>query len=1498
MSESAVDSFLLSHLKDYMESLPNGVQLHFDKIFSLDSRQAALNAVDEIKKFVPITQTRTMRYSDDEEDGIKLHDDPRFMGVTEAINTFGSFRDPNAPIVTPFDEENWKNNKINELVTIGKSVEEATKIATDIIGTWKQLTQWGDDVHLIMETIFKGGTEIPKTSLGSKIALDVWNSGIELKRQLIEKYGKDARFFPELNIKAKELRSDIQTLLESNGHEFLSGTLDLLVIDEHGAPHIIDYKVSRKSVGIWNVRDNERISPEEWSSAKKYNIENQQAAYRRMLAQYGLRDATTEIIPFKLDITYTDEYKSGIASLNSVTRLERIPLIKGTQTGTTAQNWASILPTDSKIIPKEFESILRKHEILLPRTSTQRLVVQQYEASIEHARQLIKTVSEGTKEYNEGKRFYFYDSQQKKMIYRATKEEIDEALEKYVDSINDFKANELLSLGHNIVRVMQGDLTLNELKSSFSTSVQSFVEYQFKKYINQKWTLRSSDELLAAGIFIFSLDGKIEVITMSNESLGTTYNLGMGTSILGKTKENAYINKKKIMDATVGNIEIMKAMLFIAENQDLFKDNQIVQVKCINPWMGQESTELNSVILDNFEQLIASNDTDEEFKKIDRKLFKGDVPALLRLAEDKLMLVLDNGFAGLGLDDAKFSGEFNEIAKDDIAELITKLEKNFTFLRASETSMQGDEDIWLCYWYLKQAYLAMSDMRIYNETDPGAWLANNGFKMGLYINSGEFSPSTNIRQLSDIISMFASEVRIEVDRIGREVKHAFEEFFKDMGHNNIMGRKADWYKLLFVTDENGNITEEFRLKDPNDPSVAGKPAGKLIDAWLRTMAKLRWPNATEGQIESLKQLGTYYQVPLTEAAFSRQIKGVGLFKAFKNKIAQYSELTHDVFAGEGMEKENWNKEHDRMYNKLDQTPERRLRLMKDHGVGFFEYDLEAIINQSLVSFTKTNISKKYIPTISAMKTAMRASQTYGGKSLKTTTEVFDKMVKSKFYGENIIEGEGLQRFARWINVIKRGLSTLQLGFNERSFVRESLQGNWMAMTRSGIKPINGLTFDTYTKAATFIIQEAHKNFSSTSMLQQLNAIYGMANQSLGQIAGQRKLHWSGIRNFNKDTVFLNTTAPDFQHRMAILVGKMMGDGCWEAHSLNENGDLVYDWTKDKRFEVYARSLTDKSAESDPKYLEQKMLYMTHISELQKAGFKKEDGTDYKVGDALPRAYLPKENQGIKNYADLLFGHYDEETKSLVSDMFLGSLFMQYKTYVTSRAEQWGLDGGVYNTETMQWVEDPITHEKLYKVHQEQLSDSGQPIIELKTKSQIENFDELVEKGLIEPYYEYVGIPMEGMGRSMVRFFGKVAKMDWKGAMEMWKNPIDRDNFILGLNDCLIMSLLMLITTGLFGLMLDGEWITDSQKIAQHARKAGWGESFSYQVIYGSFQDFPVTQVVGTMFNDWNPSSWVAAKRLISNSSSVILGDKTIAQAATRSIGALSDFRGIADNLAK
>jgi len=52
-------------------------------------------------------------------------------------------------------------------------------------------------------------------------------------------------------------------------------------------------------------------------------------------------------------------------------------------------------------------------------------------------------------------------------------------------------------------------------------------------------------------------------------------------------------------------------------------------------------------------------------------------------------------------------------------------------------------------------------------------------------------------------------------------------------------------------------------------------------------------------------------------------------------------------------------------------------------------------------------------------------------------------------------------------------------------------------------------------------------------------------------------------------MFRFASRPDFYNRMTIFGAQMRADGCFDAHSVKD-GKLIYDWTKDKRFDIFAK----------------------------------------------------------------------------------------------------------------------------------------------------------------------------------------------------------------------------------------------------------------------------------------------------------------------------------------
>lgn len=145
--------------------------------------------------------------------------------------------------------------------------------------------------------------------------------------------------------------------------------------------------------------------------------------------------------------------------------------------------------------------------------------------------------------------------------------------------------------------------------------------------------------------------------------------------------------------------------------------------------------------------------------------------------------------------------------------------------------------------------------------------------------------------------------------------------------------------------------------------------------------------------------------------------------------------------------------------------------------------------------------------------------------------------------------------------------------------------------------------------------------------------------------------------------------------MTILVAQMIHDGTWDAYEIKD-GKLVYNDKLDKRFEHFRNNdMSDKA-----KYDYERSLYFAMAEQHIREGAINPDGTEFKLnGDKyvpLPAAHTIQEIESFKALGDLIYGYYSHEKKSLIHYTFLGSLFMQMRTYWSGKKNQYLAPGGV------------------------------------------------------------------------------------------------------------------------------------------------------------------------------------------------------------------------------
>jgi len=138
--------------------------------------------------------------------------------------------------------------------------------------------------------------------------------------------------------------------------------------------------------------------------------------------------------------------------------------------------------------------------------------------------------------------------------------------------------------------------------------------------------------------------------------------------------------------------------------------------------------------------------------------------------------------------------------------------------------------------------------------------------------------------------------------------------------------------------------------------------------------------------------------------------------------------------------------------------------------------------------------------------------------------------------------------------------------------------------------------------------------------------------------------------------------PDFLNRMVLFVSKCIHDGTWDAFSLDDKGNLVYDWKKDKRFNLYAAN--DQSNLEE--YNKQKSLFLSSIK------IWNEDHPSKAVEnfDTLPMPYTEADIRECKHISDSIWGAYDKSEKALGEFALLGQTFTLFITWMNGQIENY------------------------------------------------------------------------------------------------------------------------------------------------------------------------------------------------------------------------------------
>lgn len=985
----------------------------------------------------------------------------------------------------------------------------------------------------------------------------------------------------------------------------------------------------------------------------------------------------------------------------------------------------------------------------------------------------------------------------------------------------------------------------------------------------------------------------VEAVSITVNQLRQTNNLSIGNTILGKFKKNEFLkHDDKILKASSSNIETMKALTILNSNPDLIKGYSLNGIKVFNALENEGDFIDLERALYNFDKLLTevnkykpvknnfkgrkSNIKVTDFNKM---LYNEIINGVINIDNTKLKAFIGtmDDINELTNNKAKLNW-FLKLREAIVSQNSAKLSN------LDVTKIQDFSDPIHYLYYLISAgvayYSGIDAMFDYENPQLGVSVADAthwlrtlaygsapeydkkgnkvvGLFQGQHFNTTDALQSVYMTKMHDLITIAQNKIVSEFNKRKNIIINATNQYYKDinrLGLEKTLIGMSDSYHEVFFESYNGKITRDFKLKDPwSDQSVLNTAERKYLKQIIFCQyINGKSPNLDLNTLEKFENSGEFHKMRL-EGSFGRLLK-VPLIK--KQSLSRMKALTTDglrKFVGQtwdsmknnvdlrdltGDENEEAQKVGaynsvngmGKMYNQFDaqESEEYRDSLIEKYGTSYFEVNLDTIGLKYAFENLRESHFNDVLPILQAGVTAMKFYGWQTGKNSDTekALEDFFDQLKISVFNVPIIKNKETEEALGIVKSIQKVTSLMTLALRPPLLIKELVFGFIKNASYGWSKIYGDDSFNSgdLTKAYGLLL----KSQEDFNIISNLNTEYRVANRDINQIVNKVKVDRTGL-NFMSNIMYWCNTAPDYVNRLSLFLAKMIKDGCYEAHSVDENGNLIYDPSKDKRYSYYFKMRDQYKYEfskTDTEYNDQRSLYLKAIEEFngEIISLKEEPLTEK---DNIPRAYFSKQRDSIKTFSDTAYGYYDTERSPLIKHTAVGIIFGQFMTFWPSfvkyyfSPERKSKRGYMNHKHTI----DDDGNKIYYYVKFTTDPETGQTFREEVPESELSADDPRAKA------WEWIGEPCEGLMYSLgltIRavFTGDLDKVD----------PQRLKNAKVGLHDLLV---------ALFSIFLSGILMNDKKKSKTDPTKLTQYEKIALKIFAKATNEFnPFSNLLG------------------------------------------------------
>lgn len=211
------------------------------------------------------------------------------------------------------------------------------------------------------------------------------------------------------------------------------------------------------------------------------------------------------------------------------------------------------------------------------------------------------------------------------------------------------------------------------------------------------------------------------------------------------------------------------------------------------------------------------------------------------------------------------------------------------------------------------------------------------------------------------------------------------------------------------------------------------------------------------------------------------------------------------------------------------------------------------------------------------------------------------------------------------------------------------------------KGVREFSFASYSEAFKLVALTYGKE---KDIIEAISNTYGIVNSDTAALKDMMNQLENNSIFQSKNLMYVNKIMLESWQKIT-MVAYMLEQGSFWAHSIDENGNLVYDETKDKRFHFANKGASDDVIKDKKKFYEATKLEMAK----QRNGLTESASNKFE-DRKLKKAWTTFDANYVKEMIVEAYSSLDDSSKSLIMYYSLASLFRKMKTWIFSKTSRY------------------------------------------------------------------------------------------------------------------------------------------------------------------------------------------------------------------------------------